>query len=257
MSPETRIRPRVGIPWRTSEEQRRQERTKLTHYFDAVAGAGADGQEIRLDQTPEELQRQLEGLDGFVLPGSPADVDPSRYGAAKHEKTNRVDPARDTTDIEILKHALSKHKPVLAICYGCQILNVHKGGTLIQDIPSERAARPNPTPHGQTDLEAHVKKGDQSHHARFVAGSRLADLSGGTGDEINSSHHQAVDQPGEGLRVTAQAEDGIVEGVELNSPVDWVVGVQWHPERIAERELSKRLFRDFVGAARGAAVQKA
>jgi len=255
MSPETPNRPRVGIPWRTSEEEAQSNRPKIADYEDAVRKAGGEPVLIPLNDR-EEQRHLIPDMDAFVLPGSPADVDPSRYGAAKHERTKRVDPARDTTDIEILKHALSKHKPVLAICYGCQILNVHKGGTLIQDIPSERAARPNPTPHGQTDLEAHAKKGDQSHHARFVAGSRLAGLSGGTGDEVNSSHHQAVDQLGEGLRVTAEAEDGIVEGVELDSPSDWVLGVQWHPERIAERELSKRLFSDFVAAARGAVVQK-
>lgn len=256
----TAERPRVGIPWRTKEEQQSQKREKLEFYFRAVEKAGAEAREICLDQTPEELQKQLEGLDGFVLPGSPADVAPDRYKASKHQKTNKIDKDRDETDLNILQHALKTHKPVLAVCYGCQILNVHKGGSLIQDIPSERAGRRNPKPHGHTDLGVGAQKGDQWHNASFVAGSRLATLADTTLGRINSSHHQAIDQPGDGLRVTALSEDDIIEGVELQSPQDWVVGVQWHPERMVGDAFSERLFGDFVAAARsthGSVIQKA
>jgi putative glutamine amidotransferase len=256
MSPETPNRPRVGIPWRTSEEQQRGERRKLDYYFKAVESAGAEAHEISLDQSLAQLGKQLDGLDAFVLPGSPADVDPARYGSSKHEKTNKIDPDRDRTDTKILEHALSKHKPVLAICYGCQILNVQRNGSLIQDIPTERAGRPNPKPHGSTDLEAGAKKGDQEHGAVFLPGSRLAKLLGGTEAQINSSHHQAIDRAGEGLTVTAHSTDGVIEGVEWTGDANWVTGVQWHPERMFGDAFSERLFRDFVAAARGAVVQK-
>ena len=242
----------MGIPWRTLEEQQAQERTKLRYYFDAVEKAGADAYGIRLDQSPERLREQLGGLDAFVLPGSPADVDPARYDAPKHHKINKIDRNRDETDVEILQHALSRHKPVLAICYGCQMLNVYAKGSLIQDIPSERAGRPNARPHGSTDFEAGAQTGDQSHLASFSAGSRLAKLAGAGQAQINSSHHQAIERTGQGLRVTACAEDGIIEGVELESPQDWVVGVQWHPERMPDDALSQKLFDDFVTAARAA-----
>src|SRR5579859_6514111 len=100
--PSTASRPRVGIPWRTTQEQRNGTRDKLDFYFNAVRKAGAEPQEIFLEQSPERLARQLEGLDAFVLPGSPADVDPSRYGASRHPKTVNLDPNRDATDEAIL-----------------------------------------------------------------------------------------------------------------------------------------------------------
>jgi putative glutamine amidotransferase len=242
-------KPRVGIPWRTTAEERAHTREKLDYYFAAVRKAGAEPQEIRLEQPTEELERQIEGLDAFVLPGSPADVDPSRYGASRHIKTKTLDANRDATDEAVLEHALLAHKPVLAICYGCQILNVHLKGTLVQDIPAEK---PGSLRHGNTDLPAGVATGDAMHAATFAPNSRLASLNQATGGQINSSHHQAIDRPGERLRVTAEAPDGTIEGVEWTGDSNWVVGVQWHPERMPDDPLAERLFADFVAAARSA-----
>jgi putative glutamine amidotransferase len=240
-------RPRVGIPWRTTAEEREQNRDKLDYYFRAVRQAGAEPEEVSLQQPREELERQLNRLDAFVLPGSPADVDPSRYSAAKHIKTKTLDCNRDGTDEAILAHALRASKPVLAICYGCQILNVHLKGTLVQDIVAEK---PGSLRHGNTDLPAGTAKGDAVHPASFTPNSRLASLNQGTEARINSSHHQAIERVGENLRVTAQAPDGTIEGVELAGDSNWVVGVQWHPERMPGDALAERLFADFVGAAR-------
>jgi putative glutamine amidotransferase len=238
-------KPRVGIPWRTSDEERQGVREKLDNYFDAVRRAGGEPTEISLTQPAEKLAQQIQRLDGFVLPGSPADVEPNRYGAARHEKTKTLDPARDRTDSTILEHAIAERKPVLAICYGCQILNVHQKGTLVQDIPSER---PGTEVHGNTDLAAGVKKGDAQHDATLAAGSRLAKLAGADHVHINSSHHQTIDKPGEGLRVTARSLEGIVEGVELEGAGQWVVGVQWHPERMPGDAFAQKIFGDFVAA---------
>ena len=239
--------PRIGIPWRTTAEEQNGVRQKLDYYFDAVDRAGAEPVEVSLQQSPAQLQHQLAGLDGFVLPGSPADVDPARYGAAKHPKTNELDDNRDKTDTAILDHAFSASKPVLAICYGCQLLNVHRQGTLIQDIPTERPASQR---HGTSDLPPHAVKGDLQHLASFSEGSRLAGLSQAGEATINSSHHQAIDQPGKDLRVTARAMDGTIEGVEWTGNGNWVVGVQWHPERMVGDAFAERLFADFVAAAR-------
>ena len=246
-SGEAAHKPRVGIPWRTTAEERTQTREKLDFYFAAVREAGAEPQEIRLEQPREELEQKLEEFDAFVLPGSPADVDPSRYSAAKHQKTKTLDANRDATDEAILHHALKAQKPVLAICYGCQILNVHLKGTLVQDIPAER---PGALRHGNTDLPSGVAKGDAVHPATFTPDSRLASLNQGTEAQINSSHHQAIDRPGENLRVTAKAPDGTIEGVEWTGDSNWVVGVQWHPERMPGDALAERLFAEFVAAAR-------
>jgi len=237
----------VGIPWRTTQEQREGKRDKLDFYFNAVRKAGAEPLEVSLEQSTEQLLSQLEKLDAFVLPGSPADVDPSRYGASRLTETKTLDPHRDATDEAILAHAFSSSKPVLAICYGCQILNVHLRGTLIQDI---RRKTPEALPHGHTDLPPGDRKGDARHVVSFAPDSRLAGLNRATGAEINSSHHQAIEKPGERLRVTAQAPDGIIEAVEWTGDSNWVVGVQWHPERMPDDPLAQRLFQDFVAAAR-------
>lgn len=240
-------KPRVGIPWRTTAEERAQTREKLDYYFRAVRKAGAEPKEIGLEQPREELERNLEEFEAFVLPGSPADVDPGRYGAAKHMKTKTLDANRDAADEAILQHALKAQKPVLAICYGCQILNVHLRGTLVQDIPAER---PGSLQHGNTDLPAGAAKGDAVHPASFTPHSRLASLNQGNEARINSSHHQAIDRPGENLRVTARAPDGTVEGIEWTGDANWVIGVQWHPERMPDDPLAERLFAEFVAAAR-------
>src|SRR5439155_17028478 len=226
-SPEIQSKPRVGIPWRTRQEELAGNLEKLNYYFEAVQRAGGKPEQVSLGLSEAELKQQAASLDAFVLPGSPADVDPVRYGEARHAKTKTLDRDRDRTDSAILEHALAAHKPVLAICYGCQILNVHQGGTLVQDIPAEK---PGTDAHGKTDLAASATKGDLEHDATLAAGSQLEKLAGKERVRINSSHHQAIDKPGERLRVTARGADGIVEGVELQSREDWVIGVQWHPE---------------------------
>jgi putative glutamine amidotransferase len=248
---------RIGIPWRTTKEQRGRERKKLDYYFEAVKNAGAEPTDIRLDQTPAELNAQLSDLDGFVLPGSPADVEPSLYGATKHQKTNDLDENRDRTDMAILDHAFKTGKPVLAICFGCQLLNVYLKGSLIQDLRSEK---PESIAHGDTDLPPGAARGDVEHPVEFSPGSLLARLNGATAGKINSSHHQAIDRPGENLQVTARASDGTIEGVEWTGDSNWVVGVQWHPERMVGDAMSRQLFGEFVAAvrsARGSVMQKA
>ncbi len=237
---------RIGIPWRTSEEQRQGERRKLDYYFESVRKAGAEPIDVPLDQSTTVLASQLDDLDGFVLPGSPADVDPARFQAAAHPKTAPFDANRERTDDQILDHSFKTGKPLLAICFGCQILNIHQQGTLIQDLKSEH---PGAIPHGDTDLPPGAKKGDVQHAATFEPGSLLARLNGGLAGDINSSHHQAIAKPGKDLIVTAHAPDGTIEAVEYKGGPGWVVGVQWHPERMPEDALARALFSEFVAAA--------
>ena len=239
------FRPRVGIPWRTLEEQQAGERAKLDYYFRAVESAGAQAEGVALDLPRERLEKQLAELDAFVLPGSPADVEPSQYGAVNRGLSAPPDAAREQTDSAILKHAFAEKKPVLAICYGCQLLNVYLGGTLIQDLRAETGTK---IPHRKKDIVPEPAD-DPRHAVGYERSSHLAEIGGERG-EINSSHHQAVAQPGKNLRVTAHAGDGTIEGVEWTGDSNWVVGVQWHPERMVGDAAAERLFRDFVAAAR-------
>jgi putative glutamine amidotransferase len=244
----------VGIPWRTSHEEANRITSKLQYYFAAVTAAEGQPVPISLELSPNELAAQIKGLDAFILPGAPADVNPALYHAARHEKTHAADANREKTDFAILEHAFASGKPVLAICYGCQSLNVCLGGSLYQDIASEL----------HTSIE-HSKEGlppeaaDPIHPARIAPGGELAQLAaisglanfGGAFDvQVNTSHHQSIRDLGHGLRVTAVAPDGVIEAVEHEPHKHWVVGVQWHPERMAGDGLAAALFRALVQATR-------
>ena len=239
------LRPRIGIPWRTSQEEAEGNRPKIQNYEDAVRRAGAEPVLLTLAD-PLELDRALPGLDAFVLPGSSADVAPAEYGGVNRGLSAPADLAREAADRAILKHAFAEQKPVLAICYGCQLLNVYLGGTLLQDLRTETGTT---TPHRKKDLTPEPKD-DPRHAASFEQGSRLGAITGGDRGEINSSHHQAVAKPGRDLRITARADDGIVEGVEWTGDANWVIGVQWHPERMFGDPAAERLFAELVTAGR-------
>jgi putative glutamine amidotransferase len=251
MTTETNRKPRVGIPYRTRKEELKGERRKYEMYLAAVRQSGGEPAEISLGLTPDALKNLAQTLDAIVLPGSPADVDPSRYHAARNPKTAETDIDRERTDRALLEHALAEHKPVLAICYGIQSLNVFLGGTLVQDIPSELQTK---IQHPWTGQE---KGAPEPHHAVcFEPGSRLAQLAGANEADVNSSHHQSVRDPGRDLRIVARAPDGVVEAVEWTGGSNWVTGVQWHPERMAQTDrFAQSLFRELVAAARQVPVQ--
>jgi putative glutamine amidotransferase len=244
MSPQKLQPPRVGIPWRTSAEETEVNLAKTKNYQDAVRAAGGEPVLLSL-QHPQELQELLPSLDAFVLPGSPADVAPAEYGEVNRGKSEPPDAPRENTDRAILKHAFSEKKPVLAICYGCQLLNVYLGGTLIQDLREETDT---PIAHTKHDIVPEPEN-DPVHAATFEEASRLAKIAGTIEAPVNSSHHQAVERVGKGLQVTAHAPDGTIEAVEWTGDSNWIVGVQWHPERMFGDAFSERLFREFIVAA--------
>jgi putative glutamine amidotransferase len=173
---------------------------------------------------------------GLMLMGG-TDVNPKRYGAAPHPRTDPPDDQRDQVELDLIHAAIERDKPILAICRGLQILNVYHGGTLIQHLA---AIRHDP------------EKDDHSgpaHDVRFSPGSRLAEIAGSGGWQVNSRHHQAVAQIGGGLEVSARdSEDGVVEGLE-RCDKRFVVAVQWHPEdQIVRHPEQLRLFRSFADA---------
>lgn len=234
---------RIGIPYRTKKEELSNKRDAYDKYLAAVKYAGAEPVEISLGLTPEELQDLALTLDAVVLSGSPADVEPSLFHAARNPKTADPDAARERTDFALLDHAVTEQKPVLAICYGVQSLNVFLGGPLVQDIPSEIHTR---IQHAWTGHE-----GPEPHHeVTLDPGSRLAQMAGGNQVRVNSSHHQSVLRPGRNLRVVAHAPDGVIEAVEWTGDANWIVGVQWHPERmVATDDFAQSLFRELAAAA--------
>ena len=240
-------RPRVGVPWRTVKQERAHDLRYNRDYLRAVRAAGGQPVQVSLLSSPAKLQQLAKTLDAIVLPGSSADVNPKRYRAKRHTKAAKPDVQREYTDFALLKHALPAGKPVLAICYGIQSLNVHLGGSLIQDIPSELR---RPLIHSHSDHHA-----DATHQVR-IQGGRLAELAGRARVTVNSLHHQSVRRPGRGLRVTARAPDGVIEAVEWTRGPGWVIGVQWHPERMPDDALAKKLFRRLVSEARAAAARR-
>ncbi len=256
----TASRPRVGIPWRTSHEEANGITNKLQYYFAAVTAGEGEPVRLSLQLPASDLAAQIRDLDAFVLPGAPTDVNPALYRAARQEKTHDADPNREKTDFAILEHAFVSSKPVLAICYGCQSLNVSLGGTLYQDIASDLHTN---IEHSRAGLSADAL--DPMHSARIEFGGELAQLAascglekrnGGFAVEINTSHHQSVRDLGHGLRIAAVAPDGVIEAVEHEPHKHWVVGVQWHPERMAGDALAAALFRTLVQATRAAAAHR-
>ena len=170
------------------------------------------------------------------------DVNPKWYtdGEVVHPATEPPDDRRDAHEIALIREAVDRNVPILAICRGLQILNVALGGTLIQDLPSEVGAE---WAHRQM---AHSS--EKTHCVRVVPGSRLAKIMGAEDLPINSHHHQAADAPAPGLVVTARADDGVIEALE-KPDAKFTVAVQWHPENLSETDApSRALFAAFAAA---------
>jgi len=253
MASENQFRPRIGVPYRTRNEEVKGVRKKYENYLRAIEQASGIPVEISLAQPSNELRALVESLDAIVLPGSPADVNPARYGAPHHAESAAADTDLERTDLALLEQAFAEAKPVLAICYGVQILNVFLGGSLIQDIPSElRTAIQHSSAKNSGTSEPAP---EPVHTVRFETDSRIATTFGALDAQVNSSHHQAIREPGRNLRVVGRAPDGVVEAVEWTGDSNWVTGVQWHPERMAGDALAQALFRELIAAARGATVR--
>lgn len=232
----------VAIPEPTSKDPSYNQRA-LPQYISAIQSAGAIATVVPLHERQDRVAKLLAGVQGVVLPGSGYDLDPQAYGETRIAVCNDPDPDRAAVDELLLQDAFNLRKPILAICYGVQALNVWRNGTLIQDLATEGKTEINHRP-GRDVVEAHP--------VRIAPGSRLADVASGEGEiPVNSSHHQALRVLGDNLRVTAVCPgDGVVEGVELDSPDHFVVGVQWHPERTyTASAFSRAIFAAFTHAA--------
>lgn len=203
---------------------RRDDNVTGENYSRAVVQAG--GLPVLVGNLdPNLADAYLEGVSGLLLTGG-ADIDPSYFGQDPHPQLGHVDPARDAFELALYRAAKARRIPVLGICRGIQLINVAEGGSLHQHIP----ALENTIQHAQGN------RGDSLSHALTLEpDSRLAKSLGKTQWRSNSFHHQALDQLGKGLRVTARSHDGIIEALEGNDPEHFVLAVQWHPEMIFVR----------------------
>ena len=227
------MRPLVGISCRL-EERPAEENDWFylqREYSEAVLAAGGIPVMLPLLGKPEYAVGLAERLDAIVLPGSRSDVDPARYGASPHSKLGPVHRERDELDAALIRQALEQHKPLLGICFGTQMLNVAMGGSLVQ--------------HLETDIAHSDRK--VPHTVRVEAGSLLAQLGGAGDHEVNTSHHQALERVPAALQITARTPDGVIEAVETTEPDRFLLGVQWHPERIWQKSpISRALFEELV-----------
>lgn len=240
------MKPRIAIPVPHSTDSKHVMRA-LPHYEHAIREAG--GEPIIIDVTAASnlIAQKVKTCDGVLLTGSPADVDPEKYGATRHDKTAAADPLRDNTDELLLQDAYNMRKPIFGICYGLQSLNVWRTGTLEQHLTTGVNHDA-----GSKVVKAHeVEIDPESRLAAILRSAGAIPEGAGPVLTVNSSHHQSADVLGDGLRLVAwSASDRVKESVEGTAADHFVLCVQWHPERTyAADRASQALFQAFIRAA--------
>jgi putative glutamine amidotransferase len=234
------MRPLIGISLCLDERGRwhpeREYAYLETSYAAALEAAGASPILLPLQA---DVSAITQNLDGLLLPGGDDFLPPHAY--PPEVRFEAAPPRQLAFDASLLAAARARGLPVLAICYGMQLLAVQHGGRLVYDIPTDA---PRALPHRLAGRDAR-------HGLAIEAGSRLAGLLGDAAGPVNSSHHQAVAEAGRGLRVAARADDGLIEAIEAEGE-RFCLGVQWHPERMPDPHRA-RLFGGFVEACRSRA----
>jgi putative glutamine amidotransferase len=255
--------PKIAIPQMRSDDPNYVAKV-MPQYFEAIRRAGGEPVEIRLELDNHQIARLATACDAVLLPGSPADIHPEKYGAARHPKTAPDDPRRDNADELLLQDAYNLQKPIFGVCFGLQSLNTWRTGTLVQHLSTpvahnhEREDKDKATPvMHHVVVDATSRLGDLVHAGLAISDPELAaHPERGEGSAfldilVNSSHHQAVERPGDGLRPVAWSpDDSVIEALEGTSSDHWVLAVQWHPERMLEDPVEQALWLAFVDAAR-------
>jgi putative glutamine amidotransferase len=209
-------------------------------YVRALTDAGVRRDELVVMRPGDPIEGKFDG----VVIGGGDDVDPVRYGRNVLEGANvEIDHGRDAVDFPVFEGAWRSRIPVLAICRGLQVVNVARGGTLVQDLPLER---PSEVAHCLPK-----KENRRDHPVTVEPGTRLARIAGTSEIDVNSRHHQAIERAADGFVVAATAPDGVIEAIEAKGG-RWLVAVQWHPENLTDDAVSQRLFREFVAEVRRA-----
>jgi putative glutamine amidotransferase len=249
------MKPRIAIPLPTSTNPDYNLRSWPT-YAEAVRRSGGDPIEIPLTGTPAQITNLINTCQAVLLPGSPADVNPHKYGQDPIPECSPADHPRENVDELLIQDAHNLYKPILAICFGVQSLNVWRGGTLIQHL----APMPVNHPAGRSVAIAHTAAIAPESILGHIVSAESPEEAPKQDDflrlPVNSSHHQAIGIPGDGLRVTARCpQDAIIEAVEggqdpIHPEKHFVLGIQWHPERSYDiSPASRSIFNRFVAEA--------
>ncbi|MGH7357058.1 MAG: gamma-glutamyl-gamma-aminobutyrate hydrolase family protein [Candidatus Rokuibacteriota bacterium] len=235
-------RPLIGVGLALSVGEYPERAYVNMAYLRAIEQAGGVPVPLAPGLEPATLEAVWQRIDGLVLTGG-WDMDPARYGQARHPKTENVSETRDAVEVCLVSRALGERVPLFAICRGLQVLNVALGGSLVQDIADDVDTN---LVHSQKEL-----RDVATHEVRVAADSRLHAIVGAHELRVNSMHHQAIGRVGRDLRAVAWAPDGVIEGVEMGGDDRFVVAVQWHPEELVEHDPAARaLFTALVDAAR-------
>ncbi|WP_342270359.1 gamma-glutamyl-gamma-aminobutyrate hydrolase family protein [Rickettsia endosymbiont of Orchestes rusci] len=213
------------------------------NYADAIIKAG--GVPLLLPYQSSTINELLAIIDGVVIPGGDEDIHPKFYEPEYAEDVVIANNERDEFEILVLKKSLARNIPILGICRGMQLLNVAFGGSLIQHIPDYMKNN------NQTIIINHEQpspKNIVSHSITIESGTKLAKMTNNkTQIMVNSTHHQAIDRVGNGLVVSAKANDGIIEAIELQNH-KFIIGVQWHPEYLNDNDVDLNLFKELIKA---------
>jgi len=236
------MRPRIGITsWHYRDDDERWEAV-LDAYTRAVLEVG--GLPVILPiaiAEPALIEEYLETIDGLIMTGG-SDIHPSFYGQIVLERCGEIDEQRDRFEVELIHAARGRDLPFLGICRGLQVLNVALGGTLYQDLSYRAGTDP-------THMNSREQRGEAVHPVAVAPGSRLAAIIGARELPVTSTHHQVIRDLAPGLTVSAVAPDGVIEGIE--GPGRFLIAVQWHPERMADRHPEQlALFRSLVESTR-------
>lgn len=241
------MKPLIGLT-PTPETKKQDHGTFRLHtlneaYSKAVLTAG--GMPVMLPTVNDDIDSLLDRLDGVIITGG-GDIDPAKFGQDKHETTDEIDAERDAFELALVKAAQTRDMPVFGICRGLQILNVSMGGTLVQDVDS---LVPDAAQHRQQKESLHHEERPQS--AQLAPGDHpLREIVDTDTLEINTFHHQGIDELATGLRALATTDDGVIEAVHAPD-MTFGLAVQWHPELLHHRyDEHAAIFRAFVQAAR-------
>ena len=227
------MRPRIGITMSYGKGSEGEFFSLKVNYVRMVEGYGGIAHLIFPVEGAEARRSSVETVDGLILSGG-RDIPPSYYGEERHYRIDPVNRLRTDFEMRLLEEFLLTGKPVLGLCYGAQLINVVRGGTLYQDISSQMA-------------KASVHEGGR-HFIKVCGKTKLSSLVGETTSfEVNSNHHQAVKHPGKGIASSAIAMDGVVEAIEIKDH-PFCVGLQWHPEKEPEDRFTGMIVRGFIEA---------